>query len=142
MSGPVIPMPPAYPPTVHLVVPEAPAALELDVEPDAPTDRPWSGITWRVGHNAACFGVALFPIPGSSDSLTDAWRAALHTCAREQGAPTAFGLAVLGTGIVVLLDRYRGSWLTRVLLYAAALGVLTTPDAVLGLLQLLTGATS
>ncbi len=154
MSTPVIPMPPAYPPTVHLGIPKAAPALapELEVEqepdvepvtvPDDDTSRPRSGVPWRIGYNAACLGVALFPIPGSSDSFTEGWRAALQACAREQSAPAAFGLAVLGTGVVVLLDRYRGSWLTRVLLWAAALGILTTPDAVLGLVQILTGATS
>lgn len=146
MSTPVIPMPPAYPPTVHLLVPEVAPAPEPDVEPatapDPDTGQVWSGVPWRVGYNAACLGLALFPVPGSSYSFTQCWRAALHACAHEQSSAAAFGLAVLGTGIVVLLDRYRGSWLTRVWLWAAALGIITTPDAVLGLLQLLTGATT
>ena len=150
MSTPLIPMPPAYAPTVHLGKPAptpAPAQVpEPDVgpatEPADTTGRSWSGVPWRVGYNAACLGAALFPIPGTSDSLTDGWRAALHACAHEQGAPAAFGLAVLGTGVVVLLDRYRASWFTRALLWAAALGIITTPDVVLGLIQFLTGATS
>ena len=109
------------------------------VEPDAlggnvpPSAAHWDFRWMQPKRNLLCCAVAVLPLGG--------WRGVLHACAVQQSPQAAFGLAFMALAAAIALDHYRRARWTRTALWLTVLGLATTPAALTGAVNILTGAT-